>query len=107
MVNPDSVSFPITGAALAELQRAEVGRELTDAELEMFSDIADMSNEAYEAAIRGDVETIATMLAAINTTPTPDTYTSHVAALCRAWVLLGCQRGAEQLKAAIDGRFCS
>lgn len=103
MVNVDNVSFPITGAALAELQRAEVGRELTDAEFELFAEIADMANEAYEAATRGDAETVQSILNAVNAVPVPDPYTRHVAALCRGWVLLGCQRGAERLKAAVDG----
>lgn len=103
MINPENVFFPITGEQLAELQRAEVSRELTAAELELFTQIADMANEAYEAATHGDTDTVAAILAAINTVPAPDDYTSHVAALCRGWVLLGCQRGAERLKAAIDG----
>ena len=107
MVNPDNVSFPITGEQLAELQRAEVGRELAPIELEMFTEIADMANEAYEAAVRGDAETVQSILDAINHAATPDDYISHVAALCRGWVLLGCQRGAEQLKAAIDSGFSS
>lgn len=46
MVNLQNVSFPITGEALAALQREQLGR---------------------------------------------------------GWVLLGCQRGTERLKAAIDG----
>lgn len=103
MVNIDNVSFPITAKQLAELQRAEVGRELTPMEREMFAEIADMANEAYEAATRGDAETVQGILDAINHVPVPDDYTRHVAALCRGWVLLGCQRGADQLKAAIDG----
>ena len=102
MVNPDDVSFPITGERLAELQGAEVGRELTPMEREMFAEISDMANEAYEAATRGDAETVQVLLDAINHVPTPDDYTRHVAALCRGWVLLGCQRGMEILKAVID-----
>lgn len=107
MIKPENINIPITGVQLAEMQRAEVGRELAGAELEMFSDIADMANEAYEAAARGDAETVQSILNAINSIPSPDPYTCHVAALCRGWVLLGCQRGAEQLKAAIAGSVCS
>ena len=44
MVNPDKVSFPVTGDQIAQLQAAEVGRELTPTEREMFSEIADMAN---------------------------------------------------------------
>lgn len=103
MIDPQKVAFPITGTQLAELQRTEVGRELTAAELEMFSDIADIANEAYESATRGDAETVQSILDAINAAAAADPEARHVAALCRGWVLLGCQRGAERLKAAIDG----
>ncbi|MBQ3194174.1 MAG: hypothetical protein IJB59_11495 [Oscillospiraceae bacterium] len=104
MVNPDKITFPITGKQLADLQRAEVGRELRPAELEMFADIANMANEAYEAAARGDAETVQSILDAINAAAATDPNAHHLAALCRGWVLLGCQRGAEWLKAAIDSR---
>lgn len=107
MVNPDKVIFPVTGKQLADLQRAEVSRELTAAELEMFSDIAEIANESYEAAAHGDAETVHRILDAINAAAATDPDTHHVAALCRGWVLLGCQRGAELLKAAIDGTYCS
>ena len=107
MLNPQNVSFPITGVALADMQQAQLGREVTAAELEMFSDIADMANEAYKAATRGDAETVADILAAIDKATTPDDYTRHVAALCRGWVLLGCQKGMEVLKSAIDGTLYS
>ena len=103
MIDPRSVSFPISGADLAALQRVQLGRDLTAAELEMFAGIAEMANEAYQAAAHGDSDTVGSILAAVNSVPVPDDYTRHVAALCRGWVLLGCQRGAEYLKAAIDG----
>lgn len=103
MLNPDNITFPITGKQLAELQQTELGRELRPAELEMFSDIANMANEAYEAAARGDAETVQSILNAINAATAPDPYTRHLAALCRGWVLLGFQRGAERLKTTIDG----
>lgn len=103
MIDPRNVRFPLSGADLAALQRAQLGRDLTAAELEMFAGIAEMANEAYEAAAQGDADTVQSILAAINTVPAPDNYTRHVAALCRGWVLLACQRGAERLKAAIDG----
>lgn len=103
MVDPKNVSFPITGERLCELQSVEVGRELTPMEREMFAEIADMANEAYRAAAHGDAETVGSILAAVNSVPAPDNYTRRVGALCRGWVLLGCQRGAECLKAAIDG----
>ena len=107
MVNPNAVSFPITGDKIAELQSAEVRRELTPMEREMFAEIADMANEAYEAAARGDADTVAVILSAIDKATSPDDYTRHMAALCRGWVLLGCQRGMDILKDAIDGTVCS
>lgn len=107
MIDPKRITFPITGEALAALQQAELGRALRPSELELFSDIADMANEAYEAAAHGDTETVQDILNAINTAPVPDPYTRHLAALCRGWVLLGCQRGMEILKAAIDGTIYS
>lgn len=103
MINTNNVSFPITGKQLADLQRAEVGRELTETEREFFGEVADMANESYNAATRGDAETVQRLLDAINATAATDSYSLHLAALCRGWVLLGCQRGAERLKAAIDG----
>ena len=107
MVNPNQITFPVTGKQLADLQRAEVSRELTAEELEMFSDIAEIANESYEAAAHGDAETVQSILDAINAAATTDPDTHHVAALCRGWVLLGCQKGAEQLKATIDGTYYS
>lgn len=103
MVNPNKVSFPITGEQLAELQRAEVGRELTGTEREFFCEVADMANESYNAATRGDAEAVQDLLDAINAIVATDPYSLHLAALCRGWVLLGCQKGAEQLKAATGG----
>lgn len=69
----------------------------------MFADIANMANEAYEAATRGDAETVQSLLDAINAAAATDPYSLHLAALCRSWVFLACQRGMERLKAAIDG----
>lgn len=103
MVSPENVFFPITAEQLAELQQAELNRELWPTERELFAEIADMANEAYEAAAHGDAETVQGLLDAINHVPAPDDYARHVAALCRGWVLLGCSSGMEQLKKAIDG----
>lgn len=107
MVDPKNVSFPITGEQLCELQSVEVGRELTPMERELFAEIADMANEAYRAAAHGDADTVQNILNAVDHAPAPDDYTRHVAALCRGWVLLGSIRGAERLKAVIDGNLTS
>lgn len=103
MLNPKNVRFPITGEELAAMQRAHLGRELDPVEVEMFSEIAKMANEAFEAATKGDADTVQAILCAINSVPVADNLSRHVAALCRGWVLLGCQKGTEELKAAIDG----
>lgn len=107
MIDPRKVVFPITAAALAELQRAEVGRELDADELEFFAEVVQIANEAYDAAAHGDAETVQDILDAINKAAAEDVDSRHAAALCRGWVLLGVQRGAERLKAAIDGGLYS
>ena len=107
MVNTDNVTFPVSIDTFVALQRAEMDRDFTPTEMELFTDIVDMANESYHAACRGDPDTVQILLDAINSADTDDSYTRHVAGLCRGWVLLGCRRGAEQLKAAIDSGFYS
>lgn len=107
MVNAENVTFPVSLETFVALQRAEIDRNFTVTEMELFADIVDMANEAYEAAARGDADTVAVILSAIDKATSPDDYTRHMAALCRGWVLLGCQRGMDILKDAIDGTFCS
>lgn len=102
MVDTSNVTFPITGKALAALQREQVGRKLTPWELDLFFEIADMANEAYAAATVGDPDTVQRLLDDVNAIPAPDPCTRHLSALCRGWVLLGCQKGTEQLKKTID-----
>lgn len=107
MINTDNVSFPITLETFTALQRAETDRDFSATELEIFGYIVELANGAYTAAAQGDVETVQVILDAIKEAPKNYDYTRHVAALFRGWVLLGCQRGTEQLKAAIDGNLCS
>ena len=89
MIDPKSISFPITGKEIAELQRAELGRELRSTEHELFDTLAEIANQAYTAATQGDADTLWGLLSAINNTPAADEYSRHVADLCRGWVLLG------------------
>jgi hypothetical protein len=103
VVNIGNASFPLTLESFVALQRENLGRELTKDELGFFAEIVNMANETHEAATRGDAETVGKILAALNSVPVTDAYTQHLAALCRGWVLLGCSRGTERLKAAIDG----
>lgn len=102
MVNAENVSFPVTVDRFVALQHAELGRDFTATELELFTDIVEMANASYNAACRGDVDAVQGLLDAIDSADTDEPYTRHLAALCRGWVLLGCRRGAEQLKATID-----
>lgn len=102
MVNENNVTFPITLAAFTSLQRAENSRGLTATELELFAEIVDMANESYAAACKGDADTVQALLDAINAAAAAEPNAQRVAALCRGWVLLGCRKGAEQLKASFD-----
>ena len=107
MVNSNDVTSPVSLDTFVALQRAELGRDFTATELELFSDIVEMANESYNAACSGDADTVQVLLDAINSADTDDPYTRHVAGLCRGWVLLGCKKGAEQLRASIDGTLFS
>lgn len=102
MVYADNITFPVTLDAFIEFQRAGRNRDFTATEMELFTGIVDMANESYQAACRGDADTVQRLLDDINSAPTHSTATRHVAAIFRGWVLLGCQRGAEQLKMLID-----
>ena len=97
MVNADNVTFPVSLETFVALQRAGRDRDFTVTEMELFADIVDMANESYQAACRGDADTVQILLDAINFAPTHSPATRHVAALFRGWVLLGCRRGAEHL----------
>ena len=102
MVNESNITFPLTLAAYTSLQRAEICRDITATELELFAEIVDMANEAYAAACRGDADTVQALLDAIAAADAAEPNSQRVAALCRGWVLLGCRRGADQLKASFD-----
>lgn len=103
MIHPEKITFPITGTQLADMQRAELGRDLTPDEENMFAEIADMVNEVYEAAAHGDHGLVAEVLDAINTYPVTCPFEQHITALCRGWALLGLNSGMSVLKSAIDG----
>lgn len=105
--NAQGMTFPVTLEAFTARQRAQLGRELTGMEMEMFREIVDMTNEAYAAACVGDVETVEDILQAITKATAPDAFTRHVAALCRGWVLLGAAMGADILRASFDGPLLS
>lgn len=102
MINANNVPFPLTLAGFTSLQREEQCREFTAAELDFFAEIVDMANESYAAACKGDADTVQALLDAINAAAAAEPNAQRVAALCRGWVLLGCRKGAEQLKASFD-----
>lgn len=102
MVNENNVTFPITLTTFISLQRAEVDRDFTTTERELFAEIVDMANESYKAACQGDANAVQALLDAINAADAAEPNAQRVAALCRGWVLLGCRKGAEQLKASFD-----
>ena len=97
------MNFPVTLEAFTARQRAQLGREFSSAEMDLFQEIVNMTNEAYEAATKGDTETVAGILTALITTPATDPYTRHVVSLCRGWVLVGVAKGADVLRASFDG----
>lgn len=103
MIRPEDIVFPVTAECIEKLQEKELGRELIPVERQIFEALAAIANEAYEAACIGDADTIQEILDAITRATTPDPFITHVAAMFRGYVLLGCERGAEQLKATIDG----
>ena len=117
MVDTSNVKFPITLSEFTRLQRAEMRNDPTPDELEMFSGIVDMANEAYYAAARGDDRTVEDILKAISKAEAEiiredrgnpaNKFIIHASALTRGWVLLGVQHGMILLKAAIDGTACN
>ena len=97
MIKPENVTFPITAGDLIVLQRKELGREITPTEAEFFALVADMANEAYGAACAGDADTVQRLLDTVNAMNLSDKAEMHLAALCRGWILLGCQKGMAKL----------
>lgn len=97
MIKPESITFPITAGDLVALQRKELGREITPTEEEFFALVADMANEAYGAACAGDADTVQHLLNMVNEIKISDKADQHLAALCRGWILLGCQKGMAKL----------
>lgn len=97
MIEPKNVTFPITLTTFTALQKAELGRELDPAEIEFFSAVVQMANDAYTAACIGDTDVTEDLITSINHINCSDATTQHYAALCRGWVLLACRRGLELL----------
>lgn len=107
MVDIEKISFPLTIDAFTSMQRAQVGREISEVEKEFFAEVVDMANEAYEAAARGDAETVQALLDAIDSASGKVALTQSLAALCRAWVLLGCRKGVQQFENTFAGEIFS
>lgn len=99
-----NIPFPLTlevfqAYALSPQQRA---CGLSPDELEMFREIVEIANQAYEAATRGDTETVQEILGAINFAGAVEPEAMRFAALYRGWALAGIQAGMKNLKDAIN-----
>lgn len=97
MINPETVTFPITLERFIEFQEAETGRKANAMETEFFSDVVDLANEAYAAAAVGNLQTGAEILAAIDAAAEDTKECANLAALCRGWLALACRKGTELL----------
>lgn len=97
MIDTQNILFPLTVEAFTAMQRAEMGREPSRSERELFSEIVDMANSAYVAGCIGDHNTIVGMIEIVNASFGTDPAGQHPAALCRGWILLGFRRGLEML----------
>lgn len=102
MIDTQNISFPLTLEAFTAMQRTEMGREINETEMEIFSDIVEGANAAYEAATKGDFQAVVILLEALNSVPVCSDCVRHIVALWRAWVLLGCKHGSKILKATIE-----
>lgn len=100
MNEPQNVTFPITLDTFAALQKAEIGRELDPAEIELFAVAVDMANEAYTAVCCGQPEVVKNLLDTINKAEQVTLTTQeskHYAAICRGWLLLACRHAIKKL----------
>ena len=103
MVDASKVKFPITLDELARLQRAEMRREPTGQELELFADIVDMANYVYHAAAAGDSDAAESIFYSINHASDGTPLDNHLAALCRGWAIKGLMEGMVELKKEMNG----
>lgn len=94
MVDPKTVSFPLTLEAFTALQEKDMEREAFPAELEFFGEVVDMANTAYYAGCVANGDTIKALLAAVAAIDTGED-TRHLCGLCRGWILEGARRGLE------------
>lgn len=99
MIDPKNLTFPITLETFTALQKAEIGRDFDPAEIEFFTAVVQVANDAYTAACVGNTVVTEDLITTINRINCPDATTQHYAALCRSWVLLACRRGLELLAA--------
>lgn len=97
MIKPETIRFPVTTGDIIALQRKELGREITPMEAKFFALVADLANAAYGAACAGDADTVQRLLDTVNAMKLHGKAEQHMAALCRGWILLGCQNGMTKL----------
>ena len=107
MIHRRDITFPITGDYLIAESRLENGREMTEAEKEFLHEVANTANEAYEAACRGDTDTVQSIFAAIDAAAAEVPDTDYPAAYIHAWVMQACLKGVAVLEAAANGSIYS
>lgn len=100
MVDPKTVSFPLTLEAFTALQEKDMERKVFPAELEFFEALVEMANEAYRAGCVADGDTVHQLLNTVaaldaNAEQDADSFSRHLCALCRGWILEGARRGLE------------
>lgn len=96
MVDPKKAAFPLTVEAFTALQEEQLSRKAMDFECEFFALIVEMSNEAYAAGRRRDLQTARRLMLAIAEVHTDDDpYYRHLCGLCRGWIFEGFRRGLE------------
>lgn len=105
MIHRKDITFPITGDYLIAASRLENGREMTEAEQDFLHEVAKTANEAYEAACRGDTDTVQNIFAAIDAATAKVPEADYPSAYLHAWVMQACLKGAAVLEAAANGNF--
>lgn len=105
MINPETVSFPVTSESFISMQEQEIGRKATATERELFVEVVNVANEVYTAAGVGDLGTVVQILDAVDYAARNDTDSQHLAALCRGWIALAFRRAIVKKDASSSGRL--
>lgn len=98
MQDYSNIKFPVTLAEFTRIQREALHRNPTADEREIYREIVDLANEAYNAAAAGDSNTVADILNAINCSAAETPAAGQVAAVSRSWVLIATKAGMDILR---------